>query len=375
MDSGLILDAIRQLNSSTSVLLVLQPNPTTDALAAAIGIAESLRSADRRVAIYCPGFIAQSTTTFLTEGVTILPQLVQLREFIIRVGLNSASLESLRYETNEKELRLFLLPKHGYFEGKDVQLSSGSFSYDHIITLGVQDIAQLGSDALEQKEFFSHTPITAIDHLPAHKPYAQITLLDTTATSISEIAVRVLEAIPEFSFSEGVATKLFAGIMSGTNGFQAHTVTPKALATAATLLNAGARRDVVVRHLFQIKTLPVLQLWGRALAGLQRDVETGVAHTMITRADMQSTKTAPEAAAGLLDELLVTAQEPAVLFGIERDQGTELHIVTRDPQHQPKFPDEVRRLNERYAQMYLPLPPQKAITEALHWWSTPVPGR
>jgi len=354
---------------------VLPQHPSLDCLSAGVGLRQLLHSEARRVELFSPEYTEIETTRFVTNGTTILPQLVNLREFIIRVGLGSATLESLRYETSDKELRLMLLPKQGYFESKDVQLSAGSFAYDLIITLGVQQIQDLGVEAVSQKEFFSHTPIIAIDHQPSHQPYGQITLLDTTATSVSEIVAHLFQQQPDFSFHEGVATTLLAGIMSGTNGFQAHTVTPKALAAAAALLTAGARRDVVVQNLFQTKTLPVLQLWGRALAKLQRDTKTGVAYTIITKEDMRLTKTSPTAAIGLLEELLATAQESAVVLALEIDTGTQANILLRDVQYQPQFPDDVHRVSPQYTQAHIAGAPTEAIATILNWWKEAKPGR
>lgn len=375
MDSSIFLDAIRLINSSTSVLLVLPQHPSLDCLSAGVSLRQILHTEARRVDLFSPEYTEIETTRFVTNGTTILPHLVNLREFIIRVGLGSATLESLRYETSDKELRLMLLPKQGYFESKDVQLSAGSFAYDLIITLGVQQIQDLGVEAVSQKEFFSHTPIIAIDHQPSHQPYGQITLLDTTATSVSEIVAHLFQQQPDFSFHEGVATTLLAGIMSGTSGFQAHTVTPKALAAAAALLTAGARRDVVVQNLFQTKTLPVLQLWGRALAKLQRDTKTGVAYTIITKEDMRVTKTSPSAAIGLLEELLATAQESAVVLALEIDTGTQANILLRDIQYQPQFPDDVHRVSAQYTQAHVSGAPAEAIATILNWWKEAKPGR
>jgi hypothetical protein len=336
-------------------------------------LATALSSDQRRVSIFSEGYRAPALLSEFPTHHVIQSELTRLREFIIRVGLQSATLESLRYETQDNELQLFLLPKRGYFEPKDVQLSSGSFAYDCIITIGVDRRSAIGVIEQEQAEFFSHTPIITIDHRAQHDHFGQINLLDPTATSVSENIVPLLHQL-QYHLNEDEATQLFAGMMSQSKAFQAATVTPKSLATAATLLTAGARRDHVVRVLYQTKSLATLRLWGAALSNLSQDTSTGIAYTSITKKDLARTHASFEDAVQLLDELLSASPDPVVVLCIETDRGTEVRFVVREGGQPPASSVAFDVIDIHQSRVHLDLPITQAISTVLGWWKTPVRG-
>ena len=372
MNDILLADAVRLVTSSTSILLVLPPRPTLDMVAAA-GVFQSVfQSEPRQVSVYSEAYTANETTNFLPIKASVLPELLHLREFIIRVGLQSASLESLRYETKNNELQLYLVPKRGYFESKDVHLSSGSFSYDLIVTIGVDRREMIGTALSQQPEFFAHTPILSLDTHAHHDQFGQLNIVDATATSLSEILVTMLPFFGGAQLNEDQATTLFAGMMSQTKGFQTTSITPKSLAAAASLLSLGARRDDVVRHLYHTKSLATLRVWGAALSRLTKDPATDIAYTTITKQDTVHAPSSFSSVAELLDELLSTAQESVIVLLIERPADIEVHIVVRDPQRKPQFPEGVEILDAQHLRALLTTPLSQAIETVMGWWKTPV---
>jgi len=265
------------------------------------------------------------------------------------VNTKQAPLDSLSYDLVGDQLRVYLTPKKGYYEPKDVVTSPGAFAYDLIFVIGIPDLATLGDLYTTNAEFFAQTPIVALDTQPGHARYGHVNLVDIVASSLSEIVFEVLQRLNPEGLDEHIATNLLSGIISNTKGFQSQSVTPRSLAAASHLITAGARREEIVRHLFQTKTVTTLQLWGRALANIKSTPEGRIIWTSLRRSDLEQTKAASTDALGVLDELMVNTPNTAVaVLFMESNGSVEVHIVTTTSAT-ITFPDGVTPQTTSYA--------------------------
>jgi nanoRNase/pAp phosphatase (c-di-AMP/oligoRNAs hydrolase) len=202
-----------------------------------------------------------------------------------------------------------------------------------------------------------------IDHQPGHGRYGQVNLVDVVASSISEIVFETIQQLDVKILDEHIATNLLAGIISNTKGFQTHTVTPRSLSVASHLISAGARRDVIIRHLFQTKTLSALRVWGRALANIQASGDGRLVWTTVTREDLRLTEATPEDAAGALDELMVNTPtaETLALF-IELNGDVRVQIATTKIR-QLKLPAQIQPETTTYYTGNMPGPLKSIVAE------------
>jgi len=361
MDSLPFSQAIGQLSRSTAPLLILPRQPDTDSLAAGLALFAVCQRLDKRVAIVSPDFRVNSEQAFLSSVDAVRSEIINLRDFVISVSLKRASLESLRYEVKDDHLELHLTPKNGLFEAKDASTGDGSYAYDTIVLIGQPRLDEADQLYSQHIEFFLHTPTIVLDHRPAAQPTGQIHLLDPVATSSSEIMTTLIRDINEAMIDEQVATNLLAGMLSKTKGFQAPTVTPRALSTASFLLAAGARRQEIVRHLYQTKSVAALQLWGRAMAKLQVDEESGLAWTTIIAEDLTQTKSTKEQGVGVLEEMLNSSQQSRFILFVETPTGTEAHVMVRGGTELPPLPPSAKILQPTYAVVSLLDKPVDAI--------------
>ena len=194
-------------------------------------------------------------------------------------------------------------------------------------------------------------------------------LVDVVASSQSEIVFEILEKIGGDALDEQVATNLLTGIISQTKGFQSASVTPRSLAIAAHLMSAGARRDIIVQHLYQTKTMPVLRLWGRALAKLNTTTDRKVVWTTITKTDLIETGAPADVAGSLLDELVVSASESAAAILVEQDGGTDVYVMARPPAALPRLPEQARRIGDTFATVRLVENLTQAEKTLQSWWA------
>ena len=157
----------------------------------------------------------------------------------------------------------------------------------------------------DNADFFYHTPIINIDHNPANDYFGQINLVDITATSISEIIFELIKEMGGEILNEQIATNLLAGIISKTKSFRTTSVTPKSLAIASHLVASGARREEIIKNLFQTKNIATLKLWGRVLARLKEGESHRLVWSLVSRHDFGSSGAGEEDLIGVIDELII----------------------------------------------------------------------
>lgn len=337
------------LRQSTTPLILLPTAPSSDALAAGLGLLLVLKKMGKAAKIVSPDFTLPPGHDFLPKNAVIERRLSSLRNFVITVDTSRTKLDALSYDARDDRLHIYLSPKQGIYEAKDVTTSAGKFAHDLIIVLDIPSLDQLGALYADNAEFFLSVPVLNIDHHTTNSRFGHTNVVDVVASSVSEIIFEIFRLNGLQHLDEQVATSLLTGIISKTKIFQNQSVTPKSLAVASHLMSAGARREEIIKHLYQTKTLPTLKLWGRALGRLQTARDGRVVWTTVTADDLVTTGTNPEDASGVIDELMTeAAQAEATCLFVETDQGIMTHIMLREVGSLVEAPAGLQRQGDRY---------------------------
>jgi len=303
------------VKKSKNILICLPKDPTTDAVAAGLALFSVLEKLGKKTKVVCPGFTLPPHNQFLPKSKEITSDLTSLKKFIISLNVSQTKVEELSYDIKNNQLDIYITPKNGTFREKDVSYSSSDYEYDLIFVLDAPDLDALGKLYEDNTEFFYHTPIIDIDHNPANEHFGQIDLVDLTATSSSEIIFEMIKNWKEDILDEYIATSLLAGIISKTKSFQTTSVTPRSLAIASHLISSGARREEIVRHLYQTKSVETLKLWGRALSKLKQDKQNKIVWSVLNKDDFaKSGSTSEEDVLSVIDELIINAPEAETII-------------------------------------------------------------
>lgn len=314
MDAPLLLQAISLIRERKTPLICLPKDASSDAIAGGLGLFMSLEKMKKRAKVVSPGFVLPPSHSFLPRSEEILTDVAALRKFIISVDTSQAPLEELSYEISGKHLNIFLTPKRGFYEANQVTTNAGGFTFDLIITIDAPNFESLGPLFDENREFFYHTPVINIDHNPANERFGHIALVDVTSSSTAEIIFELLEASKEKVLDEYVATALLTGMISKTKSFQSSSVTPRSLAIASHLVSSGARRDDIIKNLYQTKSLPVLKLWGRALMRLQSSHHQRFVWTELNSEDLKRSGALLRDVPGVIDELIANTAGAEIIL-------------------------------------------------------------
>lgn len=305
------------LKRSKRPVIVLNATPTVDDFAAAFVLRGFLKRLDKPCEIVTSGGLAPAALKFLPNYSDVRGDFSNINALSIRVNLDHAKVDGLTYVVDGRDLVVTITPKTGAWKNNDVRIACNDYAFDLVIALGVPDRKSLGELQTRYADFFLRTPTIVIDHGSSNEHFGSVNIVDLSATSVSEACFELLNRIDPTAIDSTTATTLFAGMMSKTKSFRAPSVTPKTLDVAQKLMEAGAKRDEIVEHLYRTRSVETLRLWGRALARLKSDDARGIVWTLVTKQDFVVAGSTADVLRDVIDELFSTsptAKIGAILF-------------------------------------------------------------
>lgn len=316
MERTIHQQTIDLIQKSANIVIALPATPSTDAIAAGLGLYAALEKLGKQATVVASDFQLHPSHQFLPKSESIHADLSALRKFVISLDLARTAVEELSYDfsNDKKRLDIFITPKDGFFESRDVTSSASAYEFDLVVVIDAPELEALGKIYDSNTEFFYHTPIINIDHNPANEYFGEINMVDLVATSTSEIVFELIRDFKKPVLDEYIATNLLAGIISKTKSFQTTTVTPKSLAISSHLIENGARREEVIKNLYQTKSINTLRLWGRALARLKTDLHGKVVWSLLNTQDFEKSGAQPGDLDGVVDELIVNTPDAEVVI-------------------------------------------------------------
>lgn len=325
------LDTDRQffdaIAKSDHVLIAFRKEWSVDAVATALALSRILAAKGKTVDIVADGFAPAKGIGFLPGADAIRPEIGRLRKFVISLDVGKTKIDELSYDVQGDKLRIFVTPKSGVFEDKDVSTRSAEYKYDLIVTVDTPDLVSLGALFERHSDLFYAVPTVNVDSDAGNEQHGNINLVDITATSCAEIVHRLFKDAGEHVLDEDVSTCLLAGLISKTRSFKTPTVTPITLGYASELVSAGARRDEIVQNLYRTRSLSTLKLWGRALARLKYDPATRTTWSVLVRQDFVHAGADEEHLPDVIDELIMNSPD-ADIIGLIYEQGSKEEVGT-----------------------------------------------
>src|SRR3989344_2702705 len=305
-----IFDHIAKANR---ILVALPQNPNGDSIGSGLALRSFLLKQGKEPEVVC------STTDFSHFGFlpgleSVKREIQAFQSFVVSLRTSTVALDELSYEQHPDRVDIFLKPKDGKFTKDDVSFRTARFPYDLIVVLDTPSLDQLGELYEQNTDLFFETPVINIDHHPNNEQYGAINLADVTATSTAEILTGLVENFEADLIDSDMATNLLAGIIVETNSFQHIKTTPRAFLKASNLISWGGRQQDIIRELYKTKNVPMLKLWGRALARLREVDELGLAYSLVNLSDLAKTGTHAEDILQVMKELAGSLRERKMIM-------------------------------------------------------------
>jgi phosphoesterase RecJ-like protein len=179
---------------------------------------------------------------------------------------------------------------HGYLEHKykfllenipySVFPENIDVAYQCIVVLDVGDrkrVQEILEKTSHQKPF-----VINIDHHASNRGFANIDLIDASASSCGEMVYYIFKT-GKIEFTSAIATALYAAIATDTGFFTYSNTTSASLQASSELLALGADIDKISHHVIRSKPLSVFQLEAEYLSSLQFSTNRHLAWGMVSK--------------------------------------------------------------------------------------------
>lgn len=238
-------EAIRQ---AQSILLVTGQRPNIDQVASMVALTYALRKLGKKVSPLATDRIPGGAQ-FLAKGL-VDSSLAGSRDFIVELSLANAEVDKVKYTVDNGKLNIHVTPFSGGFTPADVTFGQGDYHFDLVIALGVPRRNNLDTIFDKNPNLLTSVPMLNLDYHRINEQYGAINLLETNASTISEMVLALTESVQGGLLDAQMATALLAGIMAATDRFTAPSTTAKSMTVAAQMLAAGADQQRVTKGIF-----------------------------------------------------------------------------------------------------------------------------
>jgi bifunctional oligoribonuclease and PAP phosphatase NrnA len=203
--------------------------------------------------------------------------------------------------------------------------------HDLLVVSDCGTLDRVGDVRTRHAQLFDALPRVVIDHHASNEAAGDADWIEPGAAATCEmvalLAVRL--GLPLDLQGGALSTDLMAGIVMDTSTFAHPNSTPRTLAVAAALVEAGAPLSDISRRLYRSKPTAQLRLFGRVLDRLETAADGRIIHSTLFEADHAATGTQPPQSEGIIDLLAQSEDaEVAILFK-EVGGATRISVRTK----------------------------------------------
>ncbi|MBU0618938.1 hypothetical protein KKD62_01755 [Patescibacteria group bacterium] len=256
MNNNIDFEPVKEILKAAKTVLILLPQQLSiDKVASALSLALALKKMELAVTVGCP---APMTVVFnRLFGVNQITNKIGNRNLVVSFDYIKEAIEKVSYNIEAGKFNLVVEPKTGQppLDSEKVGYSYTGADADAIFVCGAVSLDDLGNFATEEKDLFEQASIVSLAVQPASQPFAKINLVDPNASSVSELMVKLFQAL-ELPIDGDMASNLLAGIEAATQKLTSTQTTGETLRLAAWLLDKQAKRNLLAAPMIRPGTVP-----------------------------------------------------------------------------------------------------------------------
>ncbi len=246
---GQIVELKNLLPAAKSILIAVPAGSDIDKLAAGLSLFLILEAAGRQVSIVCDDniLVGQSHLFGVDHIQKTLPSteggnLTLTLENVAASDGTVPALEKLDWYAENGHLNLVfhVLSGQTFQPARIVPHYQGS-GFNLIFVIGAANLNALGNVYSQNTSVFSGTHIINIDNQAANVSYGQTNVLDTSASSISEVMVNLIADLG-YGLDADSASNLLAGIFDKTGNLSDSQATADTYMAVANCLRVGGKK-------------------------------------------------------------------------------------------------------------------------------------
>lgn len=236
---------VERLKQANNILVTVKSNPTVDHLAACIALTLALNKLGKHATAVFSGAIP-STLEFLQPEKTIEKNTDSLRDFII--ALDKSKADKLRYKVEDKVVKIFITPYKTSISNRDLEFSQGDFNVDVVLALGVHQQNDLDQAITTHGRILHDATVVSVN-VEAGPNLGSINWTKPNASSLSELAVEIMDGVDKTLLDGQIATAALTGIVAETDRFSNNRTSPQTMSISAELMAVGANQQLVATKL------------------------------------------------------------------------------------------------------------------------------
>jgi hypothetical protein len=244
--------AAERIKQANNILVTVSSNPSVDQLAACIGLTLAFNKMGKHATAVFSGAVP-STIEFLQPEKTLEKNTDSLRDFII--ALDKSKADKLRYKVEDRVVKIFITPYRTSINEKDLEFSQGDFNVDVVMALGVHNQVDLDQTITSHGRILHDATVITVNVKPGGE-LGGINWLDPSASSLSELAVQLVDVLDKKLVDNQIATAFLTGIVAETDRFSNAHTSPQTMSISAELMGAGANQQLVATKLEEPATPP-----------------------------------------------------------------------------------------------------------------------
>lgn len=238
-DQNLIKEAKEEISAAKSIAILLPPDPTTDLVAAGLGLYLSLSNSGKQVQIGSSSQIKVENADLF--GVDRIKNSIGNQNLAISFDFKEENLKKVDYDVDENGKFMLLIQPQPGCEPPDT--SSINYSYsgasaDLVFILGVSSLEELGKLYADEKAFLDKAKIVSLNQTNKPSNISSLALHSQATTCLSEIVGFLLKSW-QINPTADAATNLLSVVGASTNQFNSPRVTADTFETIAYLMRHG----------------------------------------------------------------------------------------------------------------------------------------
>jgi phosphoesterase RecJ-like protein len=184
-------------------------------------------------------------------------------------------------------------------------------------------LGELGSNASDAGT------VIVIDHHVTNEGFGDIAVVDSSAAATGELVYQILQAL-DWKITPEVALCLHTALVTDTGRFTYSNTTPATLRIAADLVEAGARPNVIGRHVYEEEPFAYLKMVAIAMERAVLDRDLRVVYTWVSDEDLEAVGLDWGETENMIDLLRqVVEADTALLAKIHDDGRVKLSMRSR----------------------------------------------
>lgn len=190
---------------------------------------------------------------------------------------------------------------------------------DVLVAFDVNDPERLGKEM--EGLLRSARRVVMIDHHVAGPGFGHVRVSDPSAPAASLLCYRLVRRLG-WALTPRAATALLLGLVTDTGRFQYSNTNPEAFRSAAELVEAGARPEVIGQEVYESAAFGHLGLAGAVLTRAVLERPKSLVWSYMTQDDLQTRDLGMEDSDGLIDAVRIAREAEVALLAKEQPDGT-----------------------------------------------------